>query len=199
MIFLTQVALIRGDYNLAKTLIEIYFAFLHKLVEENVKKADDDDDLDEKAKELKRKKMIRKQKKRRKAKQLAGISTDKILHLKAKVRKKNKIVLFFFIFFLFKASKLNSKMLTALLTGVSRAFPYLEKGQEGMFDNHIATFFKIVYTTSFNKACHALSLLLKVQIARGQVSDRFYQALYYMMNHPELRSSSKQALFLNVV
>jgi hypothetical protein len=66
-----------------------------------VKKADDDDDLDEKAKELKRKKMIRKQKKRRKAKQLAGISTDKILHLKAKVRKKNKIVLFlFYIFFI---------------------------------------------------------------------------------------------------
>ena len=98
-----------------------------------------------------------------------------------------------------KASKLNTKMLTALLTGVSRAFPYLEKGQEGMFDNHIATFFKVVYTTSFNKATHAMSLLLKIMIARGEVSDRFYQALYFLLLHPELRTSSKQALFLNVL
>lgn len=90
-------------------------------------------------------------------------------------------------------------MLTALLTGVGRAFPYLSPGEESMFDDHVATFFKVVYTASFNKACHALALLLKIQIARGQVSDRFYQALYFMLLHPELRISSKQALFLNVL
>jgi hypothetical protein len=90
-------------------------------------------------------------------------------------------------------------MLTALLTGVSRAFPYLEKGQESMFDDHIATFFKIIYTTSFNKACHALSLLLKIQIARGEVSDRFYQALYFLLLHPEVRSSSKQVNIVVII
>ena len=176
-IFLTQVALHRGESDLAKNLIQVYFAFLHKLVEKKLEEKNDDDEMDEKAK----KNALRKKKKKRKMAKQAEISTDKLLHMKA------------------KASKLNSKMLTALLTGVTRAFPYLEKGQEGMFDSHIDTFFKVVYTASFNKACHAVALLLKIMVARGAVSDRFYQAIYYMLMHPDLRSSSKQALFLNVL
>ncbi len=85
MIFLTQVALVRGDSELAKTLIEIYFAFLHKLVEQKTNDVDDDDDLDEKAREVKRKNMLRKKKKRRKAKMLSDNSSTKLMHLKAKV------------------------------------------------------------------------------------------------------------------
>lgn len=74
----------RGDGALAKNLIEIYFAFLHKLVEA---KPDDDDDeeLDEKGRELKRKKALKKKKKRRKAKMLSDTGSTKLLHMKAKV------------------------------------------------------------------------------------------------------------------
>jgi ribosome biogenesis protein MAK21 len=175
VIFLTQVGLNRGDSALAKNLIQIYFAFLHKLVE---KKLDDDDEDDDGAK---KKAAAKKQKKKRKVRMQQDGTSTKLQHLKA------------------KAGKLNSKMLTALLTGVSRAFPYLEKGDDGMFDAQMDTFFKVIYTASFNKSCHALSLLLKIMIARGSVSDRFYQALYYMLLLPDLRGSSKQALFLNVL
>ncbi len=177
-IFLTQVALGRGESDLAKNLIQIYFAFLHKLVE---KKLDDDDDDEKEEDPQAKKKAQKKAKKKRKLRAQAQTSSSKLQHLRS------------------KSSKLNSKMLTALLTGVARAFPYLEKGQEGMFDSQMDTFFKVIYTSSFNKACHALSLLLKIMVARGSVSDRFYQAIYFMLIHPDLRGSSKQALFLNVL
>ncbi len=73
----------RGDSDLAKNLIQIYFAFLHKLVEQKTKDSDDEDD--DGAREKKRKKMLRKKKKKRKSKMMAQTSGDKLLHLKAKV------------------------------------------------------------------------------------------------------------------
>lgn len=91
------------------------------------------------------------------------------------------------------------QMLTALLTGVSRAFPFLAPEDRVLFDAQMDTFYRVVYAASFNKACHALALLLRIMVARKDVSDRFYEKLYGLMVHPDLGRSSKQALFLNVV
>jgi ribosome biogenesis protein MAK21 len=45
----------------------------------------------------------------------------------------------------------------------------------------------------------ALMLLYQVMESRKSVSDRFYQALYEKLLDPELRTSSKHAMFLNVL
>ena len=173
-IFLSQIGLHSNeDHELAKSLTEIYFSQLQKLLEHKT----DELDLDEKRKRKRAKKQAKKQRMR----QLAGTNSKKLQHTRA------------------TPSKLNSKQLTVLLTGISRAFPYLAPGAEAMFDKYMDTFFKVVYTASFNKACLALSLLLKIMVAQKNLQDRLYTSLYYMLLNPELRTSSKQALFLNVL
>ena len=136
---------------------------------------------DEDEDERKRKKRLKKQAKKKRLHIATQTDSTKLQHSRA------------------KSSKLNSKFLTALLTGISRAFPYLPKGEEGLFDKYMDVFFKVVYTASFNKACQALSLLLKIMVAQKSVSDRFYSSLYFMLVHPELHTSSKLALFFNVL
>lgn len=173
LIFLTQVSLRKDDFSLAKTLVQIYFGFLQKVLER--KSADVDEEEKEKEQQKKKRKKLKKKKGQEKDK------SGKVLHLKN------------------KANKVNGKIITLLLTGISRAFPFLSKEDESFFDDKMDTFFQIVFHASFNKACHAMSLMLKVMIARGQVSDKFYQALYYLLLNPELHTSSRQALFLNVL
>jgi hypothetical protein len=53
--------------------------------------------------------------------------------------------------------------------------------RQAMFDSQMDTFYRVVYATSFNKACHALALLLRIMVARSDVSERFYETLYGLM------------------
>uniref|UniRef100_A0A8D8TM19 CCAAT/enhancer-binding protein zeta n=1 Tax=Cacopsylla melanoneura TaxID=428564 RepID=A0A8D8TM19_9HEMI len=96
-----------------------------------------------------------------------------------------------------KTGDIDSRLMKALLTGVSRAFPYATKDKQGghvVSGQHIETIFKIVHLASFTVSVHALSLLFRV--AR---SDRYYSALYKQILHPMFPMSSMQNLFLNVV
>ena len=177
-IFLTQVALGRGDSKLARDLVQIYFSFLQKLLESK--------NEEESKKQKKKKRKLRKLAKTGAPRKVGAegshtATPSKVLHLKV------------------KSQKLNSKMLTALLTGVSRAFPYLEKKDVALFESQMDAFYNVIFKASFNKACHALSLLLKIMTAEGRITDKFYETLYQVMINPELKSSSKQALFLNVL
>lgn len=92
----------------------------------------------------------------------------------------------------------SSKMLSALLTGVNRAFPFSPVDQDG-FAEQLDILFKIVHVASFNKSAQALQLIYQVLFAQENLNDRFYRALYQKLASPDLHTSSRQGLFLNVL
>lgn len=97
-----------------------------------------------------------------------------------------------------KKGAVDSRMMTALLTGVNRAYPYAKEEMEKMLE-HIDTMYRVVHYASFNVSLHTLSLLFQVSDFANSVSDRFYCALYKKLLDPQLATSSHQALFLHLV
>ena len=57
----------------------------------------------------------------------------------------------------------------------------------------------MVHKTGFNGATQVMMLLLSIMLAHNTVSVRFYRALYSKLLSPELLTTSKQSMFLNVV
>jgi hypothetical protein len=92
----------------------------------------------------------------------------------------------------------HSKLMSALLTGVNRAYPYAHF-DDARLDEQMDTLFRIIHTTNFNLAIQALQLVFHVMQSRAALADRFYRALYEKLLSAELRSTSKHALFLNLV
>ncbi|KAI8484292.1 hypothetical protein Bbelb_378900 [Branchiostoma belcheri] len=112
----------------------------------------------------------------------------------------NKLVTIYFSFFKVYVQKKekDTKMLSALLTGVNRAFPYANVKDEKV-DTQINELFKVVHAVNFNISVQALMLLYQVMDSRQAVSDRYYTALYRKLSDPELKHSSRQAMFLNLL
>lgn len=71
--------------------------------------------------------------------------------------------------------------------------------EDEQYNNQINTLFRTVHIGTFNTSVQALMLLFQVMESRQSVSDRFYQALYTKLLDPSLKTSSKQAVFLNVL
>lgn len=90
-----------------------------------------------------------------------------------------KLIAVYFSFFgaCVKRKDVESKMLSALLTGVNRAYPYADAGDEKVREQ-LDTLFRVVHLAKFNTAVQALMLLFQVLDAQQSVSDRFYVALY---------------------
>lgn len=76
-----------------------------------------------------------------------------------------------------KQQEVESKMLSALLTGVNRAFPYAQGGDQKVKEQ-LDTLFRVVHVVRFTTAVQALMLLFQVMEAEQTVSDRYYVALY---------------------
>lgn len=93
----------------------------------------------------------------------------------------------------------QSKLLSALLTGVNRAFPFAKNIDGDEYKKQIDTLFRIVHTGSFATSIQALTLLFQVMSTSRTLSDRFYRALYAKLLDPQLLSTSKHALFLNLI
>jgi ribosome biogenesis protein MAK21 len=127
---------------------------------------------------------------------------------------------------------LDSRLLSALLTGVNRAFPYASgPALQAEIERRADSIFSIVHRAhnpshggAFNTAVQALMLLHHVAARRiavgvpapaasapaaeaaassgesqGSFVDRFYRALYSMIAVEILATSSKHALFLNLL
>ena len=92
----------------------------------------------------------------------------------------------------------SSRILSALLTGVNRAYPYAKSSGDELA-KQVETLFKISHQSSFNTATQALMVLLHMMKSSNTVSDRFYRALYAHLLHPDFHTSSKQTLFLNLI
>ncbi|KAF7652757.1 hypothetical protein LDENG_00092750 [Lucifuga dentata] len=111
-----------------------------------------------------------------------------------------KLLTTYFSFFraCVKKKDVESKMLSALLTGVNRAYPYATAGDEKVKEQ-LDTLFKVVHLVKFNTAVQALMLLFQVMDSQQTVSDRYYTALYRKLLDPGLSSSSRQSMFLNLL
>lgn len=90
-----------------------------------------------------------------------------------------KLITIYFTFFqvCVKKKEVESKMLSALLTGVNRAYPYTKVGDEKV-QEQLNTLFRVVHMVTFSTALQALMLLFQVMDSQQSVSDRYYVALY---------------------
>ena len=94
---------------------------------------------------------------------------------------------------------MDSRMLSALITGIRRAFPYVASEEvEPLVDAHSHSLFKLVHTGSFGVATQALLLLYQLMSSQSSISDRFYRALYAALLNKELPVSTKAPLFLSL-
>ncbi|XP_034555142.1 CCAAT/enhancer-binding protein zeta [Notolabrus celidotus] len=111
-----------------------------------------------------------------------------------------KLITIYFSFFraCVKKKDIESKMLSVLLSGVNRAYPYAGTGDEKVKEQ-LDTLFKVVHLVKFNTAVQALMLLFQVMDSQQSISDRYYTALYRKLLDPGLSSSSRQSMFLNLL
>uniref|UniRef100_A0A3Q4H3G5 CCAAT/enhancer-binding protein zeta n=1 Tax=Neolamprologus brichardi TaxID=32507 RepID=A0A3Q4H3G5_NEOBR len=111
-----------------------------------------------------------------------------------------KLITIYFSFFraCVKKKDIESKMLSALLAGVNRAYPYTSAGDDKVREQ-MDTLFKVVHLVKFNTAVQALMLLFQVMDSQQSISDRYYVALYRKLLDPGLSSSSRPNMFLNLL
>ncbi|KAL8936601.1 MAG: hypothetical protein Q9216_004844 [Gyalolechia sp. 2 TL-2023] len=93
---------------------------------------------------------------------------------------------------------LREKMLSAVLTGVNRAVPYANTNDE-VFETHMDTLFRVTHSSNFNTSIQALMLIQQLNGTHQGSVDRFYRTLYESLLDPRLLTSSKQALYLNLL
>uniref|UniRef100_A0A3Q1G6R9 CCAAT/enhancer-binding protein zeta n=1 Tax=Acanthochromis polyacanthus TaxID=80966 RepID=A0A3Q1G6R9_9TELE len=111
-----------------------------------------------------------------------------------------KLITVYFSFFraCVKKKDIESKMLSVLLSGVNRAYPYASAADKKVKEQ-LDTLFKVVHLVKFNTAVQALMLLFQVMDSQQSVSDRYYVTLYRKLLDPGLSSSSRQNMFLNLI
>nr|XP_060609940.1 CCAAT/enhancer-binding protein zeta isoform X2 [Anolis sagrei ordinatus] len=112
----------------------------------------------------------------------------------------NKLIMLYFSFFrsCIKKKDVESKMLSALLTGVNRAYPYA-RASDNKIKEEMDTLFKVLHLVNFSTSIQALMLLFQVMDSNQTVSDRYYTALYKKLLDPGLALCAKQSMFLNLV
>lgn len=96
--------------------------------------------------------------------------------------------------------EMDSRLLTALLTGVNRAFPFVSSDEsEKIIETQTPILFQLVHSRSFNVGVQALMLLDKISTRNQIVSDRFYRALYSKLLLPAAMNSSKEEMFIGLL
>ena len=102
----------------------------------------------------------------------------------------------------------NSKLISAVLTGVNRALPFAKlDADDPRLKKHLDTLFLITHRSTFNITLQALLLIHQISAAASSTSsssaqsitDRFYRTLYASLYDPRLSISSKQAMYLNLL
>jgi ribosome biogenesis protein MAK21 len=90
------------------------------------------------------------------------------------------------------------KLVSALLTGVNRAIPFAT-ADDSTLERHLDTLFKITHSSNFNTSVQALMLIQQLATSKQLAVDRFYRTLYESLLDPRLITSSKHALYLNLL
>ena len=103
---------------------------------------------------------------------------------------------------------IKSRLLSALLTGVNRAHPYLPE-QDKDLETHMDSLYRVVHAGPPSASTQALMLLFQVAVgpqqdnntASKQVSarqDRFYRALYASLSQSDLISGRKHLTCISI-
>jgi len=96
--------------------------------------------------------------------------------------------------------ELDSRLLSALLTGVNRALPYVASSEvDDIVEVQTPILFRLVHAENFNVGVQALMLLFQISTKNQIASDRFYRALYAKLLSPAAVTSSKPELFLGLL
>jgi ribosome biogenesis protein MAK21 len=66
-------------------------------------------------------------------------------------------------------------------------------------EKHMDTLFKITHSSNFNTSIQALMLIEQLATSKHLAIDRFYRTLYESLLDPRLVTSSKHALYLNLL
>ncbi|KAJ7491216.1 CBF/Mak21 family-domain-containing protein [Mycena latifolia] len=194
-----QIVLSPGDRDVALQLIDVYFELFKELLGEgNVPGAEVDDEGPEGAKEVK---------------------TDKGGRVrdggKGKGKGKGKTTEIKGAAGFAEVEDVHSKLISAILTGVNRALPFakIEAGDVGL-NKHIDTLFLITHTSTFNISLQALVLIQQISASltpppsaassssaptSKSITDRYYRTLYSSLHDARLATSSKQAMYLNLL
>ena len=90
------------------------------------------------------------------------------------------------------------KLVSSLLTGVNRAIPFATT-DDSTLEKHLDTLFRITHSSNFNTSVQALMLIQQLAASKLLAVDRFYRTLYESILDPRLVTSSKQALYLNLL
>ncbi|XP_018569257.1 CCAAT/enhancer-binding protein zeta [Anoplophora glabripennis] len=111
-----------------------------------------------------------------------------------------KLIEVYFSFFkaCIKKGDVDSRMMSALLMGLNRAYPYAKIEFEKISE-HIDTMYRLVHLANFNISLHTLTLLYQVSDFGNNITDRFYSALYRKLADPRLLSTTHQAMLLNLI
>ncbi|RYP24269.1 hypothetical protein DL767_008640 [Monosporascus sp. MG133] len=92
----------------------------------------------------------------------------------------------------------TEKLVSAVLTGINRALPFSQADQSTI-ESHLDTLFRITHSSNFNTSIQALMLVQQLSASRLIATERFYRTLYESLLDPRLATSSKQALYLNLL
>jgi ribosome biogenesis protein MAK21 len=93
---------------------------------------------------------------------------------------------------------MREKIISALLTGVNRTYPYSSSNSENL-SKHLEALFKITHSSNFNTSIQALMLIQQLSSTHQISTDRFYRTLYESLLDPRLATSSKQSLYMNLL
>ncbi|XP_047082099.1 protein SLOW WALKER 2-like [Lolium rigidum] len=96
--------------------------------------------------------------------------------------------------------EMDSRLLSALLTGVNRALPYVASSEvDDIVEVQTPILFRLVHSENFNVGVQSLMLLYQISTKNQIASDRFYRALYAKLLSPSAVTSSKPELFLGLL
>ncbi|XP_026324553.1 CCAAT/enhancer-binding protein zeta isoform X2 [Hyposmocoma kahamanoa] len=106
-------------------------------------------------------------------------------------------------FSFFKASikkgDIDSRLMSAILTGVKRAYPFADRERLTEAANHVASVHRLVHLAPLNVAIHALALLFQISGASEGTSDRYYTALYRKLINSEIFNTTHSALLFSLI
>ncbi|CAD0206150.1 unnamed protein product [Chrysodeixis includens] len=106
-------------------------------------------------------------------------------------------------FSFFKASikkgEIDSRLMSAILTGVKRAYPFADKERLVESSSHVDAIHRLVHLAGINIAIHALALLYHISDASKGTADRYYTALYRKLTNSDIFSTSHSALLFSLI
>ena len=98
-----------------------------------------------------------------------------------------------------KQSQETSKSISAILTGINRAFPFGQL-KEDKLKGYLDQLFQLVHGDNFNTSMQSLNLLFTISQSDSSIQDRFYRTLYELLDDPiKLGTSSKQPFLINLL